>query len=103
MKRNDPPLAGVIFCGGCNPQYDRALFYEEIKKHFHGRMQFQLFRENAFYDIVLVMNGCSSECLIAERQFPAPLAVLNSDDLSLAAARISSALQQIISPTPCGL
>ena len=53
---------GVKFCGGCNPRYDRRASYEEIRRHFEGRLSFSFVEEGGNYDILLYMAGCASRC-----------------------------------------
>lgn len=55
-------LAGVKFCGGCNPRYDRGRAYEQIKEHFRGRVDFRVAEEEQTYDFLLVIGGCTNNC-----------------------------------------
>ncbi|WP_227020263.1 hypothetical protein [Sinanaerobacter chloroacetimidivorans] len=55
-------IGGVKFCGGCNPRYERGKALETIKNHFKGRVEFVNVQEDAEYDFVLVIGGCTNCC-----------------------------------------
>jgi len=55
-------LIGVKFCGGCNPRYDRGKALETIKKQMLGTAEFVIAEENAEYDNLLVIGGCTNCC-----------------------------------------
>lgn len=55
-------IGGVKFCGGCNPRYERGRALEAIKKHFEGKVEFVIAEENAEYDFLLVIGGCTNCC-----------------------------------------
>lgn len=59
---------GTRFCGGCNCYFDREALYEQIKKQLSGICVFFHFSQEADEraDLVLLINGCQSECLLAE-------------------------------------
>lgn len=52
---------GIKYCGGCNPGYDRKKLVEKLKSDFK-EATFENARENIFYDVVAVINGCSRAC-----------------------------------------
>ena len=56
---------GVLFCGGCNCYYDRETFYKRIQKELSDECEFLYYKENEHYNLVMMVNGCQSECLIA--------------------------------------
>lgn len=76
MKQNDKFKVGVIFCGGCNPYFDRAKLYKEIVSEFSASCDFMVYSKDKSFDIVLLINGCQSECLM-EADYNSPLVVLN--------------------------
>ena len=53
---------GVRFCGGCNPRYERGGALESLKAEFKGRVNFEIAEENAEYDLLLVIGGCTNCC-----------------------------------------
>ena len=52
---------GIKYCGGCNPSYDRKKLVEKLMKE-HLEATFENARENIFYDVVVVINGCGRAC-----------------------------------------
>lgn len=66
-KKNLNKKVGVIFCGGCNPAYDRLEKYEELKKKY-PLWEFEYFNPDYQYDKVVIINGCKSVCMEDERK-----------------------------------
>lgn len=56
---------GIKYCGGCNPNYDRKGVADIIEK-LPG-IETMLYSENAIPDITLVICGCSSDCINADK------------------------------------
>lgn len=54
-------LIGIKYCGGCNPTFDRGGTVQKIIKAYPGH-RFENVREDRVYDLVLVLQGCSSMC-----------------------------------------
>jgi len=57
-------IAGVKFCGGCNPKYDRKLVHDILKKEYTN-IKYQPVSSNSEsyeYDLVIVFCGCSANC-----------------------------------------
>ncbi len=52
---------GVKYCGGCNPEYDRVAFVEQIKERLEGKVSF-VPPESEGADIILAVNGCRTAC-----------------------------------------
>ena len=52
---------GVKYCGGCNPEYDRAALVEQIKKRLAGKVCFAL-PESEGVDNILAVYGCKTAC-----------------------------------------
>ena len=82
---------GVLFCGGCNPVYDRERLYRQLKQHYGSSIIFEFYRESDEYDLLLIINGCSSECLINE-EYQFPFVCLDSGDVKRAAQKIDNVL-----------
>ena len=52
---------GIKYCGGCNPHYDRTSVLNKIKRLFKDD-KFEYAKENKFYDIIIIIDGCSRAC-----------------------------------------
>lgn len=52
---------GIKYCGGCNPHFDRTAILNKIMELFKGD-KFEYAKENNFYDIIIVIDGCSRAC-----------------------------------------
>jgi len=52
---------GVKYCGGCNPEYDRAALAEEIAAILRPRARFVPADEKGV-DLVLAIHGCPTAC-----------------------------------------
>lgn len=78
---------GVLFCGGCNPTYNRALLYRQLKQYYETTIIFEFYMEPDEYDLLLVINGCSSECLISQKH-SSPIVCLDSSDVKIATQKI---------------
>lgn len=82
---------GVLFCGGCNPTYNRESLYRQLKQHYEPSIIFEFYEEAGEYDLLLIINGCSSECLINQGH-PSPVVCLDSSDLKIATEKIDNIL-----------
>ena len=82
---------GVRFCGGCNPLFDRMEAYQHIETLFKDRFDFMPYSENETHDIVLIVNGCQSECLLSEN-YNCDIFVVNNENYST----IVSDMEQLI-------
>lgn len=51
---------GVKFCGGCNPKYNRSQFLKDICSQIEYEISYA--KENENYNLLLVINGCTSMC-----------------------------------------
>jgi len=59
---------GLRYCGGCNPQIDRARVIGDLKEGLQKqglRISFSTEKQGDF-DILLLMNGCMRACLEQE-------------------------------------
>ena len=56
---------GIKYCGGCNPNYDRKGVADIIEK-IPG-IKTVLYSENTIPDITLIICGCSSNCINADK------------------------------------
>jgi hypothetical protein len=88
---DDLKKIGVLFCGGCNPVYDRELLYRQLKQHYEASVIFEFYSESDEYDLLLIINGCSSECLI-NQVHPASIVCLDSGDVKKAIRKIDNML-----------
>ena len=52
---------GIKYCGGCNPQYDRKNYTEYLINKYPDN-DYEIAREDTFYDVLLVICGCFSCC-----------------------------------------
>lgn len=59
MKKVKRKRIGVKFCGSCNPVWNMAGFFEELKKQ--PNLIFVPFLELP-YDLLLVLHGCKKSC-----------------------------------------
>lgn len=53
--------AGIKFCGGCNPKFDRKKKADEIVAR-HWEYEWEYASADAEYDLLLVVCGCASCC-----------------------------------------
>ena len=84
---------GILFCGGCNPYFDRTKIYKEIVGHFNQRMDFSLYSKEKSYDYVFLINGCQSECLMKE-VYNGKLFVINNLNYENAISEIEAIIKQ---------
>ena len=70
---------GVLFCGGCNCYYDREVFYKKIREELAELCEFAYYREGESYDLVMMVNGCQSECLIGHEYGSQKLLINNKN------------------------
>ena len=100
MKRQILKNVGVIFCGGCNCYFDRAQVYDTLQQNGEGRYHITLWREELdvqnSYDLVVIINGCSSECLVHEK-YQSPFLTINNFNFENAAALVEEALEHFLS------
>jgi len=57
-------IAGVKFCGGCNPKYDRKSLYDNLKNENKNIKYLPVSSNtNSFeYDFIIVFCGCAVGC-----------------------------------------
>lgn len=53
--------AGIKYCGGCNPRYNRGGAVDKIIDQYQ-EIDFEPVKEGIYYDYVLIINGCRSAC-----------------------------------------
>jgi hypothetical protein len=85
---------GVLYCGGCNPYFDREQLFRDIAAEFSGICDFMPYRESGACDLVLLINGCQSECLM-ETNYNGRLVVLNNLNYKNFKKIISAAIDQL--------
>ncbi len=61
MKVDQMKTIGVKFCGGCNPSYDRAEFWEKIKAAADGKLCWAD-PDQPDIDALLIICGCHTAC-----------------------------------------
>jgi 4-hydroxybutyrate CoA-transferase len=52
---------GIKYCGGCNPIFDRKKLVESLSDEY-SNVSFEPAKNNVFYDVVLIVNGCGRAC-----------------------------------------
>ena len=63
----------VKFCGGCDPAYDRSLYWEAVKDRAGDRIDWVSLDESG-YEAVLLIDGCETACT-AEKMETGELAI----------------------------
>ena len=88
---------GLIFCGGCNCYYDREKVWNRLLQSSAGLYRVSLWEEafdkEGSYDLVVVINGCSSECMVNEK-YRATLLVIHNLNYENAAEWVEEALRR---------
>lgn len=59
-------VIGIKYCGGCNPVYDRKKVVEMILENYPNIIV-EYVKEESFYDLVLIINGCTRACSYHEK------------------------------------
>lgn len=54
---------GIKYCGGCNPRYNRGAFVAGLIVKYEKKVKIEPIKEEAVYDMIIIMNGCSSGCV----------------------------------------
>lgn len=91
---------GVLFCGGCNCYYDREAFFAELKTALSEECEFEIYREKEgekstkTFDLMLLINGCQSECLISA-DYGAGTLLLNNKNCNRAEELIINTLNRM--------
>lgn len=94
MRVNEKFKAGIIFCGGCNPYFDREKLFKQVAAEFSDICDFIPYDEGSVYDIIVLINGCQSECLM-EADYNGKLIVINDRNYTNFVEEINTALDQI--------
>lgn len=71
----------VKYCGGCNPTFDRKQVVSEIEKCFG--IKIEPYKEDYIPDIVLIVNGCKSECIDISRYKSKYKTILINDEVQI--------------------
>lgn len=88
-----PIRCGVLFCGGCNPYFDRLALYRSLVEQLKGEFFFSFYEEGEECELILLINGCTTECLMG-RSYPHPLVVINSGEVGQAVEKLRQAVAQ---------
>ncbi len=91
LMKNDKFRAGILYCGGCNPYFDREELFREIEAEFSEVIDFRPYKETEPFDIILLINGCQSECLM-EVDYSGKLIVLNDKNYKNFSEEIKTAV-----------
>lgn len=54
--------AGIKYCGGCNPKYDRAVLSRRLVEATNQKVLFEAVQEGREYDMLIVICGCTCRC-----------------------------------------
>lgn len=54
-------IIGIKYCGGCNPVYDRRKIVDMILENYPNIIV-EYVKEENFYDLALIINGCTRAC-----------------------------------------
>jgi hypothetical protein len=54
---------GIKYCGGCNPKFNRSAFVAGLAVKYKEKVKIEPIKEDIIYDIVIILNGCSSVCV----------------------------------------
>ncbi len=78
--------AGIKYCGGCNPKYDRAGMVRRLTATGDKTYTVETAREGKDYDVLVVICGCSSRCADYSRlkHKGAVIIIAREDDFSAA-------------------
>lgn len=103
--------AGVLFCGGCNPRFDRMLLLQKLRQHFHPpgadedshfdvlplgqySVLFHYYEDDQPYHFIVLINGCDSECLL-DQAYTCPVVLLKTSDFHAAAESICCCIHSL--------
>ena len=56
---------GIVYCGGCNPRYDRVEFVSRLKRDF-AHLNFTYASKEEHYDLLIMVCGCNAACVRVE-------------------------------------
>lgn len=86
---------GIIFCGGCNCYFDRAGLYKEITENFADSCSFFRYSigEDTSCDLIVLINGCQSECLLSDA-YNSKMLLINNKNYKNACEMIRNALMK---------
>jgi len=84
---------GILFCGGCNPHFDRWEFYSSLKNKYADKCEFQLYNADNVItlDIIVLINGCQSECLL-DANYTGKFLLVNNSNYTGAASQFEQLL-----------
>lgn len=70
---------GVKFCGGCNPLYGRGEAFKKISAKLNSGVEFTRY-DAADIDGLLLIAGCSTDCVDRSQLTRLPDWILTSED-----------------------
>lgn len=83
--------AGIKYCGGCMPVYDRVQTCREIQERCPD-IQWEYVKDGSGYDIILVMQGCPRKCAVTEEPRLERVTVSCPEEADAAVSKIQSAI-----------
>lgn len=74
-------IIDLMFCGGCNCYYDREAVFLEILESLGNEFVFNVMHvgDKPKSDCIIIINGCSSECLMEEVEHKRVVVINNSN------------------------
>jgi hypothetical protein len=82
---------GVLYCGGCNQFFDRQQIYLDIAASLSEFCMFTQYSPCKKLDLILIINGCESECLLDSVDH-CPKVVINNKNFKDSTSIIRNAL-----------
>lgn len=96
MKEQLLKNIGIVFCGGCNCYFAREKVCAQLFQQLGERYRVSLWKEEQDrqknYALTVIINGCSSECMVNE-EFQSPVVVINNFNWEDAATLVEEALK----------
>ena len=71
---------GILFCGGCNPLYDRVALAENVRKLGGSAFCMENVKVGEVYDAALVLSGCSTGCVDLKRVNAARIVLVGPEE-----------------------
>ena len=81
------------YCGGCNPHFDRAAIVSKLSDNFPA-VHFLNYDNNLLCDMLLVINGCQSQCAYFEHAIGTAVYVMYKQEQYLELFSVISKLKR---------
>ncbi|MFA9422568.1 MAG: hypothetical protein ACERLG_03260 [Sedimentibacter sp.] len=82
---------GIKYCGGCNPKYNRTNLLKCLKDEYNDA-SFETAKDDVYYDVVIVLCGCSSACANHEKLIGRRKIIITDENDCIKAKQIISEL-----------